>query len=109
MITVTDDRSFGSYRVLIEGHAGYADEGKDIVCSAVSILSYGLASIATRMYSEGKFSSPPNIVMDVGHASITCFPDNRYTDEMDHAFQFFWTGIDLLVARYPEYVQIGKA
>ncbi|MBQ7147798.1 MAG: ribosomal-processing cysteine protease Prp [Pseudobutyrivibrio sp.] len=35
VITKQDDRYIG---VALDGHAGYADEGQDIVCAAVSVL-----------------------------------------------------------------------
>ena len=33
-LTVSEDLSFS--RIKVEGHSGYADEGEDIVCAAVS-------------------------------------------------------------------------
>lgn len=38
MITVT----ISTTDITIEGHAGYAESGKDIVCAAVSILTWNL-------------------------------------------------------------------
>lgn len=40
MITVTIYKHFGQYRGFrCEGHAGYGEEGQDIVCAAVSVLT----------------------------------------------------------------------
>lgn len=40
MITVTVKREDGMYRSFCsEGHSGYAEEGSDIICAAVSALS----------------------------------------------------------------------
>lgn len=40
MITITVKREDGIYRSFrSEGHSGYADEGSDIICAAVSALS----------------------------------------------------------------------
>ena len=40
MIKITVFKHTGEYRgFVISGHAGYADEGYDIICSAVSALS----------------------------------------------------------------------
>jgi len=36
------------FRVIISGHANYAPEGEDIVCSAVSALFYALAGYLAR-------------------------------------------------------------
>lgn len=47
MIVVSIERS-PRYIVQIRGHAGYAEVGKDIVCAAVSTLSYFLCSFVDR-------------------------------------------------------------
>lgn len=44
-------------RVVIKGHAGYAEPGEDIVCAAVSSISIGLVNAAeallgVRLYQE---------------------------------------------------------
>ena len=40
MITITVKREDGMYRSFrSEGHSGYADEGSDIICAAVSVLA----------------------------------------------------------------------
>lgn len=45
MISITVLKHSDSYRgICISGHAEYADEGKDIVCAAVSALSINLAN-----------------------------------------------------------------
>ena len=47
MITV---RPQGNYETgfIVEGHAGYAPQGQDIVCASVSVLTYAVATeIAT--------------------------------------------------------------
>ena len=36
-------------RVLVEGHAGYADPGEDIVCAAVSGITLGLVNSTERL------------------------------------------------------------
>lgn len=36
------ERDINKYSIAIVGHAGYAQEGKDIVCSAISILYHTL-------------------------------------------------------------------
>lgn len=42
MINITIEKGKGSFVVEAEGHAEYAEAGKDIVCAAVSILLQGL-------------------------------------------------------------------
>ena len=51
-ITIKYDEWFD---IQIEGHAGYAEKGKDIVCAAVSALYQTLVhTIQTRQYGELK-------------------------------------------------------
>ena len=47
MITITADEKTLDIQAI--GHAGYAEKGKDIVCSAVSILLYTYASELLRL------------------------------------------------------------
>ena len=40
MITITVKKRNGNYLEFVsKGHAGYAEEGQDIVCAAVSVLA----------------------------------------------------------------------
>ena len=42
MITITVKKRNGNYLEFVsKGHAGYAEEGQDIVCAAVSVLERG--------------------------------------------------------------------
>lgn len=44
MIQITKTRDQKKIILTFSGHAGYAEQGKDIVCSAVSALYYALIS-----------------------------------------------------------------
>ena len=46
MIEITEARQADYVQVIITGHAGFAEHGKDIVCAAVSILSTMLENVA---------------------------------------------------------------
>ena len=51
-ITIKYDDAFD---IQIQGHAGYAEKGKDIVCAAISTLYQTMAqTIQTRQYGELK-------------------------------------------------------
>lgn len=54
MTEIKIKEAYGMYSVSIKGHAGYAEYGKDIVCSAISILFYSLYKYVTEKESEGK-------------------------------------------------------
>ena len=53
MITVTVSRKNNSYTELLSrGHAGYAEEGQDIVCAAVSVLIINTANSLERLTKD---------------------------------------------------------
>ena len=51
------------YSLRITGHAGYAPAGQDIVCAAVTILSYALGGMLLRAESEGLLRAEPVVDM----------------------------------------------
>lgn len=56
MIKATFYKKDDNYtRFVIDGHAGYADAGKDIVCSAVTALSFNCINSIEKL-TEAKFS-----------------------------------------------------
>ena len=48
MITVTKAKNC----INVNGHAGYGEYGRDIVCSAVSILTYNLQESINRLTDD---------------------------------------------------------
>ena len=57
MITVTIYKDSGKYhRFSVEGHAGYAREGYDIICSAVSALTVNTVN-SIEAFTEDAFSA----------------------------------------------------
>jgi uncharacterized protein YsxB (DUF464 family) len=48
-ILIERNRSGEVSRVLIKGHAGYAEHGKDVVCAAVSGISVGMVNAIEKL------------------------------------------------------------
>ena len=88
----------------ISGHAGYADAGKDIVCSAASILAYTLAQEIMFMNSNQKLVKEPKLLLEEGNTSIVCRPKQEFYGEALRAFQFASTGYRLLTSNHPNNV-----
>lgn len=56
MTAVTIYKRSGQYAgFTVEGHAGYAEEGQDIVCAAVSVLSLNTLN-SIEAFTEDRFS-----------------------------------------------------
>lgn len=77
-----------------EGHAGFAEKGKDIVCAAVSVLMQTLAcSVGTCMCNDGKVFS------------VVCKKSNDNIAK----FELVTDGLALLQREYPENVRYINA
>lgn len=85
-----------SFSVAIEGHAGYAEHGKDIVCAGVSALTGALAERVRALCFRNE------IALESGHAYIMGSPE---------AYESFATvrdGYRLIQSSYPEYVSLNE-
>lgn len=84
----------------VEGHAGYAEVGKDIVCSAVSTLTVtlenALGQLLDATIQEGQYvgESNPRIFISA--------PDNK----TDLLVEMYKIGIEGVQEAYPDYVKL---
>ena len=90
----------------VEGHAGQNDKGKDIVCSAASILTYTVAQYLKYVHNRGGLKKKPHITIDDGEAVIIAKPPEEYEGEVLNAFFVAEVGYSLLAENYPQYVEI---
>lgn len=94
MIQVTYNEAGDEMILRAEGHAGYAEKGKDIVCAAVSVLMQTLAcSVGTCMGNDGK------------GFSVVCKKSNNNIAK----FELVTDGLVLLQREYPENVRYINA
>lgn len=83
-------------RLTAEGHAGYAPEGKDVVCAAASALVWALAGVLQETGRlEGLETGP-------GRAVVTGKGD------CDREFALARCGLEMLAAQYPGCVKVGS-
>lgn len=85
----------------VEGHAGYAEKGKDIVCAAVSILLYTLSYSLAGME---ELIEDSDIQLEEGKSYIACKPKKGYRQNVDLIFWTCLNGFELLSENYPEHV-----
>ena len=90
MIVIRMDRRHGLLE--IDGHAGYAEKGKDIVCAAVSALACSLVC-----YGRGK------VEREDGHMS---FSAGKMSTRARGAFDCTYGGFALLADAYPTHVTL---
>ena len=96
----------------VEGHAGQAEKGQDIICSAASILAYTVAQYVKHVDKLGGITVKPRIELEEGHMLIVVSPTEEYIAEVLNAFFVAEVGFSLLTQNYPQYVELkmfGKA
>ena len=111
MVTITykEDPIDKVVTLQVRGHSGKSPIGHDIVCSAISILTYTVAQIFTAMDRGGDFQRPAVIMLDSGNAYISAVcRDGDIYGEAVRVMLYAITGYRLLEATYPEFIQFGE-
>lgn len=85
--------------IIIDGHAGYAESGNDIVCSAVTVLAFNLIN-SMEALTDDKIEYQAE---KPGHIEIE-FKDLSERGKL--LMDSFFIGISEIIRAYPEYVQL---
>ena len=105
-VTYTYDKDRRECALLVKGHAGQAEIGKDIVCASASILAYTIAQVIKGMERHGDLVEPPTLDLDKGDATIKCRAKDDYLfSELMQDFFVIRTGYLLLAHNYPQFVE----
>lgn len=92
----------------LQGHAGQAPHGQDLVCAAASILAYTAAQVISDMYADSKLSLRPCIRLNRGDALVVVRPKEEFYDEALYALYLVQRGYYLLERNYPQYVKLRR-
>lgn len=92
--------SISTTNIQVEGHTGYAESGKDIVCSAVSVLTFNLIrSIKSLTKDKIKYQDDTP-----GHINIEF---KNLSEQSKLLIDSFFIGISDIISTYGEqYVSI---
>lgn len=86
-------------RITIKGHARYAEEGKDIVCAAVSILSWTLIKSLQELTTDKIESKATKGYVDVRFMTLS--------SQGELLIEAFFIGVESLIEVYGEgYIKI---
>ena len=99
MIHVTYHKAYN--RLTVQGHAGAAPKGEDLVCSAASILALTLAENVKHM-EQIRAVRNPVIEIQEGNAEISCNAAPRYKGVVAQTFQSVIVGFEILADKFPE-------
>ena len=94
----------GYHRITVRGHAGSAEEGKDLVCAAVSALVLTAAANVRRMEDKGCTYSTA-VTVDKGDAEIVVNPKAYFRLSIMQILDAICAGFEVLAREYPEYVR----
>ena len=78
-----------------EGHAGYAEHGKDIVCAAASMLSTNTVNAILKFTSDR-----PDIKVDQERAYISCMMRKSPTHDGEMLLKAFDLGVNTIMEQY---------
>ncbi len=89
------------FRLRIEGHAGSAPKGGDLVCAAVSALAWTLVGAAQEFRAGIRIDEAKAII------DVRCWPSAKDEDKCEYMFGIIMGGFRLLADKYPEYIMMG--
>lgn len=94
------------YEIAVVGHVGYAEIGKDIVCSAISILVQTLENVLTngKYRLKNKMDMGPGIVM----GAFSWLKDSEDAERIEAVLDTIESGLQMIAEEYPEYVIYDK-
>lgn len=110
MTTIEINKKKNEYRLKVSGHAGYGEKnslpsGCDIVCAAISAISFTMLQRVKDMENEGKIISA-NMKYDPGYVFIHVIVKENFTDELIWTIETVKTAYELLSESYPEFVKL---
>ena len=106
MLNVTFTETPEKLSLRLEGHAGYAEHGKDIVCASATILAYTVAQYVKHEDTEGNLKAPAEIKLESGDTVVSCEPKAETLKSLSDAYQFAKMGFLILAHNYPQYVRL---
>lgn len=106
MLKVTFEQKDNNLMLKLEGHAGQAEVGKDIVCASASILAYTVAQFVQEAERRGDLKAKPTIQLESGDALISCEPTEDILFAMQDMYLFAELGYSILAHNYPQFVEL---
>lgn len=90
----------------VQGHAGTAPKGEDLVCAAATMLVYTLAQAVQFLQEQGCFRKRPKMEITDGYAFISAVPGKSVEAEVLMAFWVAQAGAYVLERNYPQAVKL---
>lgn len=96
----------GSIHMTLQGHAGAAPRGEDLVCASATMMAYTVAQAVQFMFEQGMLKKKPKIDIKQGSAVVIAIPAEECRAEVLHAFWVAQCGVHVLARNYPQHVRL---
>lgn len=93
-------------RLDVDGHAGAAEKGEDLICAAVSMMTQTLGRVLEETEARGRIEC--KVVNREGKAMIWANPTIGCMNETKAYFRFVVLGLRLLARQYPANVAVKE-
>lgn len=93
-------------RITIKGHANSGEIGHDLICAAVSALTYTLATNVVHMHKIGNIKTK-TIKLEQGDALIRCTPVKEFKSVISVIFDSICVGFEILAKEYPDNIKFS--
>ena len=100
MIRVYYTRGEGTHELNINGHAGYAEYGNDIICAGVSAITFAL--LGWMEHNEEEITQLDELMVEDGQVYLSC----TGSEKLNTAFQVAIMGLIQISRAHPDYVSI---
>lgn len=91
-------------QIIVKGHAGYDEMGKDIVCAAVSAIAYTCAGALKTLL---KLQHEPCVIKD-GYMEcyLPCDLSEKQNEIAEYVFETVFVGFKQIAHSYDRYVKV---
>ncbi len=99
------DTERNAFEMRVQGHADFAELGKDPVCAGASVLAFTAAQVVDLIDRE-QLLEEPVIRISGGNVRLECRPNGASFCRVQTIFLFTQIGMQLLEAAYPGHVSV---
>lgn len=96
---------YDRYLLIVAGHSGFNESGKDIICSAVSILVYSLLNMLKDEESDRRLILRREVLND-GYFCVEVEPLDFSKQRTKGIIDTVIMGLSLLNEEYPEFIKL---
>lgn len=104
MIMIRFYKKENGVHLVMDGHAGAAPKGEDLICAAASMLCYTAGQAVQFLWEQGKLECHPRIEIQEGRAVIIARAKEETEAEVLYLYWVIQAGAWVLARNYPKYV-----